>query len=212
MRRRIAILLLFSSAVASAIIIDRIAIVIGTSIIKDSDIERDVRATELLNNQPLDLSLAKRRESANRLIDQVFIRREIEMGDYPVATEEEADSELNKLIRQRFKTEAAYDAACRRYGLPPIEMRTQFQWQLTVLRFIDQRFKPGVLVTDDEIEKYYHEHAAELRREYPGQSLDDLRDKIRDILTAQGVDKQFFAWLDYQRKNNKIEYLEASLQ
>src|SRR2546421_3945481 len=41
---------------------------------------------------------------------------------------------------------------------------------LTVLRFIDVRFKPAVLVTDDEIEKYYRDHAAALRREYPSKS------------------------------------------
>jgi hypothetical protein len=200
------------AALATATIIDRIAIIIGTSIIKDSDIDRDVRATELLNNQPLDVSLAKRKESASRLIDQVFIRREIELGDYAMATDQEADQQLAKLIKQRYKTEAAYRAACQRYGLPPVEMRTQFQWQLSVLRFIDERFKPGVLVTDDEIEKYYHDHAAELQREYPGKSLDELREKIRDILTAQGVDKQFFSWLDYQRKDNKIQYLETDLE
>ncbi len=31
------------------------------------------------------------------------------------------------------------------------------------------------------------------------------------ILTGEKVNKQFFAWLDDQRKNNKIEFREESL-
>lgn len=212
MRLRAALLLLFPACLMHAVVIDRIAVIVGSSIIKDSDIDRDIRVTSFLDGQTLDLSPAKRKQAVGHLIDQVFIRHEIQIGSYPVATFQEADEQLDRLKKQRFKTEAAFEQTLKRYGLTELELRTQLQWQLTVLRFIDTRFKPAVLVTDDEIEKYYRERAAALRRQYPGKSLDDLREKIRDILTAQGVNQQFFAWLDDQRNNNKIRYLEASLQ
>ena len=83
---------------------------------------------------------------------------------------------------------------------------------MTVLKFVDARFKPAVLVTDDEIEKYYREHTNALKRQYPGKSLDDLHERIRDILIGEGVNQQFFAWLDDQRKSSKIQYLEESLK
>jgi len=55
--------------------------------------------------------------------------------------------------------------------------------------------------------------AAALRREYPSKSsLDDLHAQIRDILTNEKVNQQFFAWLDEQRKGTKIQFLEASLR
>jgi|SRR5579863_5207370 len=212
MQLRAAVLLLIAQCLAYAVIIDRIAIVIGNAIIKDSDIDRDIRVTSFLDNQPLDLSPAKRKEAVNHLIDQVFIRREIRIGDYPVATAEEADEQLNRLVKQRFKTKAALDAALSRYRLTELDLRTQFQWQLTVLRFIDARFKPAVLISDQEIEKYYRQHQAALARQYPGKTLDDLRDRIHDVLTAEAVNQQFFAWLDEQRGNTKMKYLEESLQ
>ena len=93
-----------------------------------------------------------------------------------------------------------------------IDLRTQFQWQLTILRFVDLRFRPAVLITDDEIDKYYQDHMAALRREYPGKQPDELRSQVRDILTGEKVNTDFFAWLDDQRKDNHIEYLEASLR
>ncbi len=212
MRRRAALMMLVAPFLMHAVIIDRIAVVVGNSIIKDSDIDRDIRVTSFLDGRPLDITPARRKEALGHLIDQVFIRREIQIGSYPIATLQEADAQLDRLKKQRFKTQAAYEAALKRYGLTELELRTQFQWQLTVLRFIDTRFKPAVLVSDDEIEKYYREHAAALRRQYPGKSLDDLRDHIRDILTAEGVNQQFFAWLDAQRSETKVKYLEASLR
>ena len=209
---RLVSLFLVMQLTASAVIIDRIAVIVGNSIIKDSDIQRDLRVTDLLNNEPVDLSLAARKKAASRLIDQVFIRREIFVGDYSRATPQEARQQLDRLQRERFKTQAAFDQALKRYGVSQADVTTQFQWQLTVLRFIDARFKPAVLVTDDEIEKYYLDHRAALEREYPGKSADELRQQVRDIITGEKVNKQFFSWLDDQRNNINVAYREGDLQ
>jgi hypothetical protein len=213
MRCRLAITTLLSASVASPVIIDQIAIIIGNSIIKDSDIDHDVRVTEFLNGEPLNLSNAVRKKAASRLIDQVFIRREIDIGDYPQASWKQADEQLHNLKRRRFKTEAAFAQTLRRYGFPEIDLRTQFQWQLTILSFIEIRFKPAVLVTDEDIEKYYSQHLAQLQREHPGKpSLEDLHEEIRQQIAEERVNRQFFAWLDEQRKDAKIQYREASLR
>ena len=199
-------------ALASGVIIDRIAIIVGNAIIKDSDINRDVKATEFLNGRPLDLSNASRKQAADRLINQTLIRREIRIGDYPIATLQQADIELNRLESQRFKTQEGFEQALRRYGLTELELRTQFQWQLTVLGFIDARFKPAVLVSDQEITNYYREHEAALHQEYSGKaSLDDLRDDIRNTITGEKVNTLFFSWLSDQRKQTKIQFVERDL-
>jgi hypothetical protein len=212
MSLRFTSLLLLGTCIASAVIIDRIAVIIENRIVKESDIKRDIRVTSFLNSENPDFSLASQRKALNRLIDQVFIRREIEVGDYPTATRQQADQQLERLKKERFRTEAAFREALRKYDLTELDLRTQFQWQLTVLRFIDVRFKPAVLITDDEIEKYYRDHAAALHREYPDKSLDDLRQRIREILTAEKVNQQFFAWLDDRRKGTTVQFREASLR
>jgi hypothetical protein len=213
MRCRLLMVTMLSASIAWPVIIDRIAIVIGNSIIKDSDIDRDVRGTEFMNGDPLDLGTAARKKSASRLIDQVFIRREIDIGDYPNATWKQTDQQIEGLKRRRFKTGAAFERALHNYGFTLVDLRTQVQWQLTILSFINIRFKPAVMVTDEDTEKYYHEHAAALAREHPGaSSLDDVREEIRDMLVGQRVNQQFFAWLDQQRKDAKIVYLEQGLR
>jgi hypothetical protein len=201
---RLFFLFLLLQRVASPVIIDRIAVVIGNSIVKDSDIAQDIRVTAFLNGEPLDFSAATRKKAANRLIDQIFIRREIRVGAYPTVTPQEADAQLTALKQQRFKTAGAFEAALRRYGLTELALRTQFQWQLTVLRFIDVRFKPAVLVSDDEIQKYYRAHPSK-------SSLTDMHDQISDILTGEKVNQVFFTWLDQQRKEAKIQFQEGGL-
>jgi hypothetical protein len=204
--------LVFTSLVC-AVIIDRIAVRVDNAIIKDSDIDRNIRVTELLNGQMLNLGSKERREASQRLIEQAFIRREIQLGDYPRATWAEADEQLAKLKQGRYKTDAAWQNAIHRYGLVEPDLRFEFNWQLTVLRFIDQRFKPAVLVTDEEIQKYYREHRTALLQADPGKtSLDDFRDQIRDVLAGEKVNAQFFAWLDEQRKSKKIIFFEENLQ
>jgi hypothetical protein len=204
MRSTALLLLLLTPSTAFSVVIDRIAIIVGSSIVKNSDIERDLRVTAFLNNGVLDLGKEQRKKAAKRLIDQVFIRREIRIGDYPAATPQDASQQLEELKKQRFKTNAAYSDALRRYGLTEADLKTEFQWQLSVLRFIDARFKPAVLVTDEEVAQYYREH--------PGKgSLEDLQESIRDILTGEKVNQLFFSWLDEQRQNIKIQFREESL-
>jgi hypothetical protein len=207
-----AFVLLASSFPTTAIIVDRIAIIVGDHIIKDSDIERDLRITEFLNQQPLLLNDAARKEAADRLINQILIRHEIRTGEYPFASLEQAQQELNALITRRYKTHLAFELALHRYGITEQELEVYFQWELTVLDFINARFKPAVYITGQQIRKYYSEHAAALEREYPGQSFDQLRDRIRDILTGEQVNEEFFTWLNQQRSGTKILYLEEKLQ
>jgi parvulin-like peptidyl-prolyl isomerase len=206
------IFLIAASAMMQAVVIDRIAVVIGKSIVKQSDIDRDMRVTEFLNGEPLKLDAAARKAAANRLIDQVFIRREIMLRDYPQATVKDAERQLANLRKEKYRSDEAFSQALRRYGLDPLELRTQFQWQLTVLQFIDARFRPAAYVSDSEIETYYREHGAALRRQTGKTSLADLRQDITNLITGEKVNKLFFTWLDEQRKDAKINYLEQGLQ
>src|SRR5690349_13162610 len=111
MRRSGYMVLFLAASLAQAVIIDRIAVIIGNSIVKDSDIDRNIRVTSLLNNEPLNFDNAARKKAANRLIDQIFIRREIQIGDYPVATLQEVDQQLESLKKQRFRNNAAFEQA-----------------------------------------------------------------------------------------------------
>ncbi len=213
MRMRVLTLILCAAASCPAVIIDRIAIVSGNAIVKDSDIDRDMRLTDFMNGQPLSFTAAARKSAAERLLDQAFIRQEIRTGDYPRATPDEAEKQLQQFKQHRFHTDQSYQSALTRYGLTDQQVRQQLQWQLTVLSFIDQRFKPAAYVSDKEVAEYFDEHEKELRQQNPGKTtLDQLRPAITDLLSAEKVNKLFFSWLDEQRENAKIKYHEEGLR
>ncbi|HLJ15486.1 MAG TPA: hypothetical protein VKV15_13380 [Bryobacteraceae bacterium] len=210
---RTLILIAVCCAAASGTIIDRSAILVGTRVIKDSDIRHDIRITAFLNRETPDFSLASKRKAASRLIDQELIRTQIQSGDYPVAPESEAVQLLERIKKERFSNDAQYRSALARYGITEPELKQALEWQLTVLRFIDERFRPAVFVTDEEIQNYYKAHRAALERADPkAKSLNDLRPKIEQLITGEQVNKMFEEWLDRARRDARVQYREESLQ
>src|ERR1700692_3192666 len=102
MRRNIALLMLLCGALSGAVVVDRMAVVVGRRVVKTSDIQRDLRLTEFINRQTLNLSAAEMRKSADRLIDQAIIRDEIAKGGYRRPTDADAANFLKRLTQDRF--------------------------------------------------------------------------------------------------------------
>lgn len=213
MRGAVFILILFNTLQA-ATVLDRIGVIVGKHVIKQSDINRDLRVTEFLNRAPLDLSAAARRQSAERLIDQEIIRQEIITGGYERPAESEATALEAKLRQERFGgSESRLQQELARYGLSEQQLRDELRWQLTVLRFIDQRFRVGVIVTDEEVRTYYDQHLAELRRQYPANSgFEALEPKIRSLLEGERVNQSFDEWLKEARSRYQIDYKQGAFE
>jgi len=134
-----------------AIILDRVAIVVGRRAVKASDLDRDLRCSQFMNGEPLNLTADAKRKVADRLITQELIRQEIMNGGRSEASEQDVNAFLQQTKTDRFKgSDSQFRSALARYGLTEEQLRHYLRWQLTVLRFIDQRFRPGVLVTEED--------------------------------------------------------------
>jgi hypothetical protein len=203
-----------SALYGAGVVIDRIAVVVGKHAIKSSEIYRDLRATEFLNREPLNFSAEAKRKTAERLIDQAIIRDEIANGGYPPPNRADADAILKQLRQDRFGgSDAGLQKALSVYGLTEEQLQAQLLWQLGVLRFIERRFGPSVLVTDEEVRAYYDQHATDLRRQYPqDSSFRVLEPKIRASLEGERINQSFVEWLDQARKRNRIEYRQGAFQ
>src|SRR5271165_3379020 len=82
MRRASVTLLLLGCIPGAAVVMDRVAVIVGRNVVKTSDITRDLRATQFINGEPVDTSEAARRKSADRLVDQQLIRQELLNAGY----------------------------------------------------------------------------------------------------------------------------------
>jgi hypothetical protein len=204
-------LFLLAPLLAQAELIDQIAVVVDKSIIKDSDIRRDICLTQFLDNEPLRIDLTEKKNAAGRLIDQTFLREEIQIGGYPQATEQVVNSAIAGLENTRFHSEAALQTALKQYDLDESELREQLRWQLTVLQFIDSRFKTAVIVQDSTVDAYYREHLSVLKKSAPKASAEELRLQARNILEGEAVNRLLDSWLQQKRKEAKITFLEGGL-
>jgi hypothetical protein len=162
----------------------------------------------------LHFSPQAKRKSAERLIDQEIIRQEIVTGNYRRPPDSDAAALESQLKRDRFAgSDQRMRAELQRYGITEDQLRAQLLWQLTVLRFIDERFRPAVIVTDEEVHAYYDQHLAELRRQYPeNRNFEALEPKILSLLEGQRINENFNQWLEQARKRARIEYRQEALQ
>jgi hypothetical protein len=206
--------LLSGAVLGGAAILDRIAVIAGAHVIKSSDIDRDIRLTNFLNRVPLNFTVSARRESAERLITQQIIRDEIVSGGYRRPPESEAGELEAELRRDRFGgSDPRLREALQRYGLTENALRDRLLWQITVLQFIDQRFRGGIVVTDIEVRDFYDEHYVELRQKYPkDNSLEALEPNIRTMLEGERINQAFNDWLDQARKSEKVEFKQGAFE
>jgi hypothetical protein len=202
------------AAGSTAVVLDRIAVIVGKRVIKTSDIDSDQRLTAFLNREPLRTDSQNRRPSAERLIDQEIIRQEIISGGYRRPAEGQAAALEAQLTRDRFAgSESRLREELARYGLSENDLREQLLWQLTVLAFIDQRFQAGAVVTDEDVRSYYDQHLADLRRQNPRASnYDALEPQIRKLLEGERVNQSFNQWLSQARNRYRIEYKQEALK
>src|SRR5580704_16798901 len=114
--KRFLTVLFLTASIAGAVIVDRVAVIVANGIVKDSVIMEDLKITAFLNNQGLDLTSAASKKTANRLIDQMLIRKELESGDYPYGSAVEAQTLLADL-KKRYGDEASYKKALTARGI-----------------------------------------------------------------------------------------------
>ena len=202
------LLLIALSIACQAEIIDRIAVTVGSSVITESEILREIRLTSMLNGEPLDFSAAVKRRTADRLIEQRLIQIENEASLYPTPAAESVDEAL-KQVQTRFPNLSRYQAELQRTGVSEEELKAHLRRQLTVLRFLDLRFRPGVQVSEEEIEEYFKQHLApKLQKANPAAelSLSDYREQIEQALIGERVDKASDLWLKEARDHTRIEF------
>ena len=166
-------------------IVDRLAITVDHESITELQLDEELRVTAFLNNQPVSRTVGARRAAADRLIEQLLIEREIELSRFP----EPGPKDVKSYIGQVQSTYGAPDRlqnSLRQYDLTETALDEHLKRQLTILRFVEYRFRTAVLTAPD--------------RSSP-QGLSD-----------EQMDEALAAWLEESRKQVNIVYIDKSLQ
>jgi hypothetical protein len=133
-----ALLFLLGSS-ACAEIVDRVEIAIGQHAITASQIEEEIRVTDLLNHAPVLIDLAARRRAAGQLIEQYFVTRETEVSHFPAPADADVKAYLAR-VEEEYGGPGQLQQALEKYGLTRAVLEQHLALQLRTLAFARFRF------------------------------------------------------------------------
>jgi hypothetical protein len=213
MRAAAAILVLLA-AIAPGETLDRVAVRVGKDAITESALRRHLRMEAFIARKTPELSPESRRKAAERLIDQTLIRRELELNRFAPPASADVETQIGQLMKARQEDAAALNASLESYGFSLDDLRSEIQYQIMLLRFVDFRFSAGVLVTDAEIQEEYEKDVVPeaQRRNVPPPPADEARSDIVKLLTYRKTNAALEQWLAQARQQVKIHIFEEAFR
>ncbi len=185
--------------------LDRIAVTVGQEVITESQVILDLRVAAFLDRKPVDLSSAAKRQSAQRLVDQLLILREA-MDSHVTLPSVEATAGLVA----PYKAESDYQANLERYGISEHDLGAHLLAGLRTLTFTDLRFRPDVQVSEEDLRSYYDKLPTSAAA--PNPSFEDSRDQIEKLLVEQRVLDALDKWLEMARSAAGVHYHEKAFE
>jgi hypothetical protein len=187
---RMAPLVAVFALIGHTAVIDRVALVVGKAVFTQSEVDDEARLSELEAGKPLDLSAAQRRQAAERLVDQELLREEMSSTQFQ-APASDADALLRSFRQGHFPSVAQYHAALTRYGVTEDALKERLVWEVSLIRFTDQRFKTFAEPADGQSAN---------RAEGAAATAPDTVDQLMDT------------WLKQQRADTRIVFKQEAFQ
>jgi hypothetical protein len=201
------------SSYEGAIQIDRVVAIVNGDLILESDVDEERRFAAF---QPYGAPSGtfSRQDAINRLIDRrLILQQDADQAMTPITDAEETADVLD--LRKAIFACRAYncetDAGWQRFladnGFTEAEFRLRWRERMTMLRFIEQRFRMGIRIEPAEIDQYYQdtllpEYAS---RHVPPPKVAAIRDRIQEILLQQQVGKLLDDWLKALRASGDVQ-------
>jgi parvulin-like peptidyl-prolyl isomerase len=173
-------------------VIDRIAAVVGTQIITQSEVREEHRLKATLGEMP---------GADNVVLQELIEERLIEdqMVQFPgvEVTEQQIDNELN-LVQNR-------------QGLSVDTIRAGIRKRLARIRFFDLRFRQFITADSSEVQQYYDTvfvPEAQARRLSPIPPFSEVADLIRANVINEKLSREVDVWLDAVRGRTNVEVFQ----
>jgi hypothetical protein len=186
-------ILFLSSFPAPAGVVDRVAVVVGTHVITQTQVEEEVRVTQFENQQPLNLGPEQRRAAAERLVDQQLLRNEMELEHHSPPAANQGAKLLAEYRRENYPNSARFEAALRHYGITSQQVESHLLWQADLVSFVDFRFRgPASAAPTSQ-----NEGASGARTGSPAEAAGDA---------------QLDEWLKDARSQTRVEFKQDAFQ
>lgn len=190
----------------SPVVVDRIVAVVNDEIITLYDLNKELKPYEE-NIKALGYDTDKTRETLfklrsdllSKLIDRKLTDQQIKKNNIDVSSKQ-IDTAIERLKEMRSYTDEDLRAGLAEQGLTMEEYRESLKQQLLRSNLVNREIKSKIVVTNEEIEKYYNAH----RAKYAGKAKYHIWNiAIRFSQFAADTEKQ----MAYQKMENVLAKL-----
>lgn len=195
--------------------LDRVVAIVNGELILDSDVNEEQRFEKL---QPFGGFGASqtREQTIERLINRALILQQSALQPQDAISDADVMKEIDGLRKtipacknSDCQTKGGWDRVLASYGFTEAVLLDRWRKRMEVLRFIEQRFRAGTVIKDDEVQNYYEKT---MLPEYAKQGmtppkLDAIEDRIREVLLQQRVSSLLSDWLKSLRVQGGVVVL-----
>jgi len=202
------------------VVLDHVVAVVNNHAILWSDLEDGIRLS-ILDPGNIGQGQLTEQHALQELISRTLIEQQIRQEDLQsvMPTQDEINARLEEIrkqlpacVRQNCVSDDGWKAFLVAHHLTQARVETYIRYRLEILRFIEQRFRQGIQISQQQIEDYYNKTL--LPQYGPGEavpSLSGVAPRIQEILLQQQVNVLFDNWLDSLRQQGDVEVLDPNL-
>jgi hypothetical protein len=88
---------------SAPVVADRVVVSVGPEAITLSEVREEIAVTAFLNGEKPDYSPGVTRRAAERLVDQTLIRKEMDLGRYPLPEPAVAEAMMSELVKRSIR-------------------------------------------------------------------------------------------------------------
>ena len=205
----------------SPAVLDRVVAVVNNHAILSSDIADELKLSVLDPNNA-GRGVLTPQQALQQLISRTMIQQQIREEDVQASEPSPKDvqdrlteirKELPACIRQNCASDAGWTAFLAKNGLTQMQVENYLQLRLQILGFIENRFRQGIRISQEEIETYYQKTLVpQYAKGEAVPALTVVSPRIEEILLQQQVNLLFGSWLDNLRKQGDVEVLDPTLE
>ena len=188
--------------------IDRLLAAVNRRVVTEGDL-RLARNLNVLVGFGRTTPPGSRVEEIDQLINRELLRQELEQ--FPLQPEDQtsADQRLEEL-KQGYAEIGGITYVLRGLGLQESEIEAYLALQVSMMRFIDLRFRPFVSVTPAEIEEYYRTQLEPKLRASGSRipPLEEVSKQIETLLVDGKLSRMMDDWIQTLRQHSEIELFD----
>jgi peptidyl-prolyl cis-trans isomerase SurA len=202
------------AAPVQGVVLDRVVAVVNEDLILESDVDEERRFEEI---QPLRAATdSTRAKLIERLVDRTLILQQAALQPEDAVSDQQLDAQLATMRKDipackqfHCETDEGWKKFLDSHGFSVEEFRKRWRQRMELLKFIEERFRNGVKITDDEAKTYYEKTMLPeyTKRNVTPPPLEIVQKRIEEVLLQQQVGALLEDWLKSLRAQGSVRIM-----